>query len=101
MSQQDLGTKLTKELLYKLNDIEGRLDLIEARNKQVEANKAWETGKIRIISITILTYIIMFATISYLGLPKPMVSALIPTLGFFLSTLPLNFIKKRFIAKLK
>lgn len=80
-------------------NLEGRIKSIEERNQRVEADKAWETSKIRILVITGLTYIFMVLTMSFSELDRPFVGALIPTLGYFLSTLSLQAIRKRFSTK--
>lgn len=68
---------------------------IQARNKKVEADKAWETSFTRRILVAFLTYLVMVSTMYFvLSSPQPFLDAIIPTLGFVLSTLGLGFIKK-------
>jgi len=68
---------------------------IQARNKKVEADKAWETSFTRRILIAFLTYLVMVSTMYFvLSSSQPFLDAIIPTLGFVLSTLGLGFIKK-------
>lgn len=38
--------------------IEERLSAIEERNRRVEADKAWETSWLRILSISVITYVV-------------------------------------------
>lgn len=78
-------------------DLETRIKQIEQRNKRVEADKAWETSLTRKLAIVILTYLTMTLVMTSLNIAKPFLNALVPTLGFFLSTLSLPFIKNLWI----
>ena len=72
------------------------------RNKNVEIDKAWETSLTRRIIITLMTYLVIVIFLWIIKAPYPWLSALVPTIGFVLSTLSLNFFKKiwlRFIYK--
>ncbi len=72
---------------------------LQRRNQRVEADKAWETSTYRIVSITIITYIIATAVMWGIGVEQPWLGALIPTIGYYLSTQSLPFFKKRWIKK--
>jgi hypothetical protein len=65
------------------------------RNHRVESNKAWETSRVRLFSITGITYVTMVSVFLVLGSNRPLVDALVPTTGFFLSTLSLSFLRAR------
>ena len=67
--------------------------LIQDRNKRVEADKAWETSKSRRIIVALFTYVFMVLLMDTIGTPDPAIDAIIPTLGFLLSTLSLPFLK--------
>lgn len=75
-------------------DVEQEIQKIHERNKKVELDKAWETSRTRKISIAVLTYLVVVMVMHSLGLEKPFINAIIPTLGFMLSTFSLSFIKK-------
>ena len=75
-------------------NIEEEIKKIQARNKRVELDKAWETSKTRKISVAILTYLVMVLVMYSLDMSNPFVGAIIPTLGFTLSTFSLDFIKE-------
>ena len=75
-------------------DFETEIKKIQERNKKVELDKAWETSNTRKISIALLTYFTMVLVMYSLGMDSPFVGAIIPTLGFTLSTFSLDFIKK-------
>ncbi len=75
-------------------NIEEEINKIKERNRKVEIDKAWETSKTRKFSITILTYFVMVLVMYSLNMSNPFIGAFIPTLGFVLSTISLDFIKE-------
>ncbi len=75
-------------------NIEDEIVAIKARNLRVEADKAWETSRIRIALITVITYIIAALVLYFIGVSNFFLSALIPTIGYLLSTQSLPFIKR-------
>ena len=77
--------------------VEKEIKLIKERNLRVEANKAWEVSKTRKVLIAIFTYIVIVLFFWSMGLPSPFVNAIVPTLGFVLSTLSLPYFKKYWI----
>ena len=79
----------------KMENLEKEIDNIKNRNKRVELDKAWETSFTRKICIMILTYIVV-VIYSYIikKLDNIFLSSLVPVIGFFLSTLSLNIIRK-------
>lgn len=70
-----------------------RLAKIEARNERVEADKAWEVSWQRRILILTLTYLLVLLYFLIIEVEKPLLNAIVPTLGFFLSTLTLSVVK--------
>lgn len=72
---------------------------IKKRNKKVEADKAWETSFSRKILIAILTYFVIVLFFFVANLSKPFINAIVPTLGFILSTLTVPIFKKFWINK--
>ncbi len=78
-----------------------RLSAIEARNKRVELDKAWETSWTRKIIVAVLTYFVAVLFFFAAGLPKPFVNSMVPTMGFILSTLSLDYLKGIWIKKQK
>ncbi|MBE6161397.1 MAG: hypothetical protein E7158_04180 [Firmicutes bacterium] len=78
-----------------MNELEKRIEAIEKRNKRVEMDKAWETSWIRRICIMILTYIVVIVyTYIVRNYDNILLSSLVPVIGFTLSTLSLNLIRK-------
>lgn len=76
-------------------DLENEIEKIKERNSRVEMDKAWETSWTRRICIMILTYIIV-VTYTYLisKVSNIWLSSLVPVIGFTLSTLSLNVVRK-------
>lgn len=77
-----------------MEDLRQEIEAIKERNKRVEADKAWETSTFRKVSIVLVTYCLATLLMWVIGVDEPYISALIPTLGFFLSTLSLGFLKE-------
>ncbi|MCB9798634.1 hypothetical protein H6758_02825 [Candidatus Nomurabacteria bacterium] len=84
---------------HRYEQLEKRIEAIEQRNARVEADKAWETSLFRKVSIVVITYIIAVLVMMALKIESPLVSAVIPTVGFFLSTLTLPAIKKWWVVR--
>ncbi|MDO8518125.1 MAG: hypothetical protein Q7S26_02440 [bacterium] len=78
-------------------DIEQRLQKIEERNVRVEAEKAWETSVFRVGLIMLVTYVVACGVLFVIGNSNPFRNALIPALGYLLSTQSLPFIKRFWI----
>lgn len=76
-----------------LQELESEVNRIEERNKKVELDKAWETSWTRKILVAFLTYLVISIFFYYAGLNEPFKSAVVPTLGFLLSTLSVPFFK--------
>jgi len=77
-----------------INDLEKEILAIKNRNKKVEIDKAWETSLTRKIVLIIFTYIAIGLYLQTVQINRPWLNAIVPTLGFFLSTLTLPFFKK-------
>lgn len=70
------------------------IEKIRERNKRVEADKSWETSKTRRIIIAMMTYVVVVIFLWSIEVPKPWLNAIVPTLGFLLSTLTLPIFKR-------
>lgn len=82
-----------------LESLSRRVRAIEERNMRVEADKAWETSKFRVGLITLFTYFLVALLLYVIRVPNYFLAALVPALGFFLSTLTLPFIKEWWIQR--
>lgn len=85
-----------------IKEIEQEIENIKKRNKRVELDKKWETCWTRKICICILTYIVVIIY-SYVirNYDNIFLSSLVPVIGFTLSTLSLNFVRKVWESKNK
>ena len=81
--------------------LEKRIDEIEKRNKRVEADKAWETSTLRKVLIIVMTYVFAVLYLKIADTTNPYFGAVVPCVGFFLSTQTLNVIKKKWLSKRK
>ncbi len=82
-----------------MSNLEKRIEAIEARNKKVELDKAWETSFARRILIVTLTYLVMVVFMKAAEIDRPFINALIPAAGFGLSTLTISYVKDWWISK--
>lgn len=83
----------------KIEVLEKKIQEIEARNKRVEQDKAWETSNLRKICIIIMTYIFAVLYLTIADTTNPYFGAVVPCVGFFLSTQSIQVIKKWWITK--
>ncbi len=78
-------------------EIEKEILNIKERNKKVELDKTWETSLFRKVIIAVLTYFVIVLFFCTANLSKPFINAIVPTLGFLLSTLSLPLFRKLWI----
>lgn len=76
-----------------MKNLEARVSAIEERNKRVESDKAWETSWTRRLTITVLTYAVVAGYLFAIKNDRPLINALVPAAGYFLSTLVLGSIR--------
>lgn len=77
-----------------IEDLEQRIRIIEKRNKGVELNKAWEQSYVRRGLLIIFTYLAIALYLKFIVGINPWINAVVPTIGFLLSTLTLPFFKQ-------
>lgn len=80
--------------MNKFQQLETRVQSIENRNKKVELDKAWEISYTRRFFVVVFTYLSIAFYLKYIIKIEPWLNAIVPTLGFLLSTLTLPFLKK-------
>ena len=85
------------EVEKRIQIIEEELRLIRARNKRVELEKAWEVSATRKIAILVLTYVIASIILCLIEVQKFWLAAIIPTVGYLLSTLSVSWLKQIWI----
>jgi hypothetical protein len=76
-----------------------RIEQLEARNKRVEADKAWETSWTRRVLIMVLTYLVVICYLRFVVHINPWINGLVPVIGYLLSTLTISAAKKRWFSK--
>lgn len=78
-----------------LRDLEKNVEDILERNKRVELDKKWETCMTRKVCIAVLTYIVVIIYSFLISkTTNVFLSSLVPVMGFLLSTLSLNAVRK-------
>jgi hypothetical protein len=80
-------------------NIEKEILALQERNKRVEAGKAWETSGFRKLVIFVITYTIAAIWLYLVGDSNFILTALVPGLGWLLSTLTIPFVKKWWVKK--
>lgn len=78
-------------------NLEERVRKIEERNKKVESDKAWETSWARKILLMLFTYFAIALYLKFIVGIDPWINAIVPSLGFLLSTLTLPWFKRLWI----
>ena len=79
------------------NNLLSRIKKIEQRNTRVELDKAWEGSNTRKLLIFFFTYMTIGIFMWSIGIEKPHIQAIIPSLGFLLSTFTIPFAKRMWI----
>ncbi|MDB5182065.1 MAG: hypothetical protein JWP13_828 [Candidatus Saccharibacteria bacterium] len=74
--------------------IEERIVAIEARNEKVDNDKAWETSWTRRVGIMALTYVVVVLYLRFVVHVDPWINALVPVIGFLISSLTISMLKK-------
>lgn len=77
-----------------VSGLERRVQNIEARNNRVELNKSWETSYTRRVLIAVFTYLSIALYLRFIVHIDPWINAIVPSIGFLLSTLTLPIFKK-------
>ena len=77
-----------------ISDLEKEIKAIKARNKRVETDKAWEASSTRRGLLIIFTYLAIGFYLNAIQIANPWLNAIVPAVGFLLSTLTLPFFKR-------
>ncbi|MFA5026224.1 MAG: hypothetical protein WC503_06995 [Candidatus Shapirobacteria bacterium] len=85
--------------MSEIAEIKKRLQKIEERNRRVELDKTWETSWVRRFLVLILTYILIGTYMNAINVEDPWLNAVVPSLGFLLSTLTISWIKILWLKK--
>lgn len=76
-----------------IEELDNRLKKIESRNRHVERDKAWETSNTRKVLIVAFTYTSIALYLKFVVRIDPWINAIVPAVGFLLSTLTLPYFK--------
>jgi len=82
-----------------IKQLQEEIKTIKQRNKKVENDKAWETSFFRKLVIFVLTYFVIVLFMYFAKINNAFINAIVPAIGFLLSTLTLPIIKKWWIKK--
>lgn len=84
-----------------MDDLEQRIKQIEDRNTKVETDKAWEKSWTRRFLLALFTYLTIGLYLGVIEVSKPWINAIVPTIGFMISTLTMPFFKKAWLKNRK
>jgi hypothetical protein len=77
-----------------IQKLEMEIEKIKSRNSRVELDKRWEISYARRILIAIFTFLSIGIYMWSIGIDRPWLNAIIPSIGFTLSTLSLTWFKE-------
>ena len=80
-------------LMTTIVKLQKELEKINKRNKRVETDKAWETSMMRRVLLMVFTYLSIALYLKFIVGINPWINAIVPTIGFLLSTLTLQYFK--------
>jgi hypothetical protein len=83
----------------RIEQIELELARIRRRNARVASEKAWETSHTRVAWILISTYLLTALVFWLIDVPYPLANALVPTLGYYLSTRSIPFVRRWWLGR--
>lgn len=99
------GSDLSKRLsllVTEFNILKEEVNGINKRNAEKDVNKEFEASWTRVIVIMLITYLALWAYMSFLKVKDPYLNAVVPTVGFNLSTwslVPIKYYWMRFHCK--
>lgn len=88
-------------MMKSLKELENDIELIKARNKRVEADKAWELSATRTAFISVVTFGLLYAFFRLINSEPAFLNALISTLAYLLSTFSYGVLKSWWLGKRK
>ena len=77
----------------KIAFLQNQIDELKLRNVLKDKDKAFESSWTRRIAIVVLTYGTLFTYMWGIGVNQPALNAIVPAVGFTLSTLSLPYLK--------
>ena len=89
------------DVVAEIQKLKQEIEAIKARNRRVEADKAWETIKTRTFFIEGVTFILAFFFMFLIGERQPFWKALAGSLAYFVSTTTYGILKQWWLAKMR
>ena len=80
-----------------LQELEKEIQKLKERNRKVEMDKAWETSLARRGLLIIFTYVAIGLYLWAIKIENPWLNAIVPSVGFLLSTLTLSYFKNLWV----
>ena len=80
--------------MNEIEELKKGISQIKERNKRVEKDKIWETSYTRRLLLIFFTYLAIGFYLQAIDINQPWLNAIVPAVGFLLSTLTLPFFKK-------
>ncbi|OGI95838.1 hypothetical protein A2917_01155 [Candidatus Nomurabacteria bacterium RIFCSPLOWO2_01_FULL_42_17] len=77
-----------------MENLEQRVKNIEERNKRVEADKAWELSRTRMLFIAVSTYLLIMIFMFLIKDDHPFLNAFIASTGYLLSSTTYKVLKR-------
>jgi len=84
-----------------VEELKREVGLIKERNGRVELDKKWEGSFTRRGLLVLFTYLAIGFYLQAINIPRAWLNAIVPSVGFLLSTLTLPFFKKVWLSKIK
>lgn len=82
-------------------DLTKEIEKIKNRNESVELDKQWETSALRRALVATFTYLAIGIYLWAIKIDRPWLNAIVPTIGFMLSTLTLPWFKSSWVKQRK
>ncbi len=79
--------------MSEIEEIKNKISFLEERNKRVEKDKEWEKSYTRRILLILFTYLAIGFYMQAININNAWLNAIVPAVGFLLSTLTLPFFK--------
>lgn len=88
-----------KNMEIEIQNLKDEVAAIQARNKRVEADKAWELSKTRTAFIAVSTYLLILGFMILIGEDHPYLNALVASTGYLISTASYGILKKWWLGR--
>ena len=86
-------------LATRLTAVEKEIETVKKRNTRVEGEKAWEISAFRKVLLTGVTYVASAIVLKMIERERFLIEALVPAVGYVLSTLSLPALKRWWIER--